>query len=100
MVGHTCNLRAIKENLSNGSVRVTVYVHEGGDHVTKVAQVIDHGQLGQGTPFVRRQGDCQLPIDQLRIDNWPEKEGTNTSMLVASMVDARGSVDSGESYPS
>jgi hypothetical protein len=35
------------------------------------------GQLRYTSPFINRQGDCP-PIDQLRIDNWPEKEDTMT----------------------
>ena len=68
--GSTYNLRGTKENLPDGTVRVTLYL-EG----KQVAQVVDHGQLGNGTPFVDRQGD-KSPIDQLRIDNWTEKKGT------------------------
>ena len=29
----------------------------------------------KGTPFLERQGNCNLPIDQVRIDNWTEPLG-------------------------
>ncbi|MGA9840973.1 MAG: hypothetical protein WBQ25_01515 [Nitrososphaeraceae archaeon] len=28
--------------------------------------------------FVKRQGNCTMPIDQIRIDNWPEPEGNGS----------------------
>jgi hypothetical protein len=35
------------------------------------------GRLGYTSSFIKRQRDGP-PIDQLRIDNWPEAEGNNS----------------------
>jgi hypothetical protein len=29
-------------------------------------------------PFLERQGNCNMPIDQLRIGNWTEALGNNS----------------------
>ena len=84
------NVRATKENLSDRSVRVTIYAQEGGGPLTKVAQVLDRGQLGNGTPFAGRQGD-KGPIDQLRVDNWTEPEHTKTKYACV-LADIQGLV--------
>jgi hypothetical protein len=33
--------------------------------------------------FLDRQGNYSMPIDQLRIDNWPEAPGTDTSNAIS-----------------
>lgn len=42
---------------------------------TLIGEVLDIGQSRNGTPFVKRMGCANLPIDQLRIDGWTEPEG-------------------------
>jgi hypothetical protein len=45
--------------------------------------VTDTGQLkgeDSDTPYIRRMGDAG-PIDQLRIDNWPEPKGFQTQQV-------------------
>jgi len=69
--GQTYKLRATKEVIGN-TVRITMYVNN-----QMLGQVIDSGQLRQGTPFVKRMGCQDKPVDQLRIDNWTiQKDAT------------------------
>ncbi len=34
-----------------------------------------------GAPFLERQGNCNMPIDQLRIDNWPNADQDPTPYI-------------------
>ena len=70
--GQRYKLRATKEVIGN-TVRIRMYAG-----TTMIGEVTDTGQLHNGTPFIKRMGSpCDLPVDQVRIDNWTvQKDAT------------------------
>ena len=72
----TYDLRATKQ-IEGTNVRVKMYANR-----TLIGEVLDTGQLGFGTPFLKRMGCPDLPIDQVRIDGWTEPEGGYSKYVV------------------